>query len=454
MMRKIAVKIGETTEIMEKTVETTGKSVPGTADVLEQEAMSEMTEGRSAKKPDDIGDISWICQEVEENYKYLHQHPELGFEEYNTSRFILDRLEEYGIRARQTGGTGVIATIYGDRPGKTVGIRADMDALPLTEEADVPYRSCSEGVMHACGHDAHVAMLLGAARYLSGQREKLCGNVRLIFQPAEEGMQPERLQEIVAAGGSERGGAATMIAMGALEDVDCCYAIHMFPELPTGTLAVGRERAMASSDIFRIDICGKGGHGSSPETAVDPVGALAAVLAAFNAFPSRELSALDSCSLSVGTINTDSVWNAIPDKIHVEGGVRLYDNKIREYTFRRLPQIVEGICSAHRCHVNFERQQGYDPTINAPEISERMAAVATRVFGEGRGTLMERPAMGSEDAGYYFQKVPGAIAWLGCHAEGSRASVPHNPGFYIDLKALGYGVLFHINMVFDILGEE
>ncbi|MEG0020784.1 MAG: M20 family metallopeptidase, partial [Oscillospiraceae bacterium] len=288
-------------------------------------------------------EIQHLKFELSENYKYLHRHPELGFEEHNTSRFILEKLTEYGIECRNVAQTGVVATIRGTRSGKTVGIRADIDALPLTEMADVEYKSENEGVMHACGHDSHVAMLLGAAKYFQDNKDKIKGNVRLIFQPAEEGAAPQTLKAAVEGGCSEKGGAASMIAFGALEGVDACFALHIFPGIPNGKLLVHHDKSMASSDMFEVVICGKGGHGSSPETAIDPVGALSEVIGAFNQFTAREISALEPCVLSIGTINTDSSWNIIPDKVVVTGGFRAFDNKIRDYAFSRLSEIATHI---------------------------------------------------------------------------------------------------------------
>ncbi|SHI83838.1 amidohydrolase [Dethiosulfatibacter aminovorans DSM 17477] len=401
----------------------------------------------------DSKEIAAIEEEMIENYKILHKNPELGFEEYETSKFILKKLSEYGIEGRQIAHTGVVATIEGDKPGKTVAIRADMDALALTEEAKVDYKSQKDGLMHACGHDAHVAMLLGAAKYLARNGDKFCGNVRLIFQPAEEGARPDAFKVAIENGASELGGAASMIKHGALEGVDACFALHVMSNMEKGVFGINRGRAMASSDVFELDILGKGGHGSAPDSAIDPVGALSAILAAFNQFPSRELSALNTCVLSVGTINTDSSWNIIPDKIKVTGGVRTFDNELREVVFQRLPEIAEGICKAHRCKAEFSRIKGYSPTINDVEIAERMVDVAGSCFGEENVYISDVPLMGSEDVGYYFQEIPGALGWLGVKESSIEPVVAHNPRFRIDLGALKSGVVFHVNMAMNYLNN-
>lgn len=400
-----------------------------------------------------LEELESLFQEMEENYKYLHRHPELGFEEAVTSEFIMEKLKEYGIEGRRAARTGVIADIHGEKAGKTVAIRADIDALPIEEQWDGDYRSEYAGKMHACGHDAHTAMLLGAARYFSEHREQIQGTIRLIFQPAEEGASPETMEEIGKEGGSEKGGAASMIAFGALDGADACFALHVNPLYPTGSIYIPRDRFAASSDIFEIKIQGKGGHGSAPESAVDPTGALAALISAVNAFPARELPALDACSLSIGTIKSGEAWNAIPDSAIITGGLRTFSNETRDFVFRRLGEIADGICRAHRCSAQVTRREGYAPAVNAVEISAEMLEVARNCFGDENAVVLKEPMMGSEDAGYYFQEVPGGMGWLGAMPEDGPVA-PHNPGFHISLEALRYGAMFHINMALDYLNKE
>ena len=397
-------------------------------------------------------DIQAYLPELEENYQHLHQCPELGFEETETSAYILKKLAEYGIKGKQAARTGIIADIPGSAPGKTVAIRADMDALPIEELSGVSYASRNEGKMHACGHDSHVTMLLGAAHYLKEHPELFRGTVRLIFQPAEEGFDMNVLREVCKEGGDMRGGAASMIAFGALEGVDACFALHINSSMPVGTLGVPEELFSASSDIFELTIQGRGGHGSAPEDAVDPTGALAAVIAAYNALPSREVGALDSCSLSIGAIRCGEVWNAIPDSAYVTGGLRAFSNEMRDHIFQRLKEIAEGICAAHRCTAQFCRHEGYAPGICDREMAQAMGRVGREVLGGENVTMLPKPMMGSEDVGYYFQKVPGVIGWLGGMPE--AGPVPqHKPHFKIDLNALPYGMLVHIAMALDYLNR-
>lgn len=397
-------------------------------------------------------DIQAYLPELEENYRHLHQCPELGFEETETSAYILKKLAEYGIEGKQAARTGIIADIRGSAPGKMVAIRADMDALPIEELSGVSYASRNKGKMHACGHDSHVTMLLGAAHYLKNHPELFCGTVRLIFQPAEEGFDMSVLQEVCKEGGDMRGGAASMIAFGALEGVDACFALHINSSMPVGTLGVPEERFSASSDIFELTIQGRGGHGSAPEDAVDPTGALAAVITAYNALPSREVGALDSCSLSIGAIRCGEVWNAIPDSAYVTGGLRAFSNEMRDHIFQRLKEIAEGICTAHRCTAQFCRHEGYAPGICDQEMVQVMSRVGREVLGKENVTMLPKPMMGSEDVGYYFQKVPGVIGWLGGMPE--AGPVPqHNLHFKIDLNALPHGMLVHIAMALDYLNR-
>lgn len=400
-----------------------------------------------------LNDIAAILPELEKNYKYLHQHPELGFTEQNTSQYIMAQLNSYGIQGRRIARTGIIADIHGHAPGKTLAIRADMDALPLNEESGVPYASLNPGVMHACGHDSHVTMLLGAAHYLVQHRDAFCGTVRLIFQPAEEGAAMEIFAEVEAEGGSAKGGAASMIAYGAMDGVDACVALHINSQLPVGRLEVPKERFSASSDVFELTIQGKGGHASAPENAIDPMGALAAVIAAYNALPAREISALESCSLSIGVVKAGEAWNAIPDSAYISGGLRAFSNENRDYIFRRMNEIANGICAAHRCTASFIRHEGYPPGLCNADMAEKLAQVSRAVLGNENVTVSETPMMGSEDVGYYFQKVPGVIAWLGAMPEDGQAFPMHNPHMKINLNAMRNGVLIHINMALEYLGR-
>lgn len=397
--------------------------------------------------------IEYLLEEVKEIYKEIHQNPELGFEEFDTSKLVAGKLREYGIEAKTVVGTGVIGTIYGGKPGKTIALRADMDALPLSEAADVPYASKNPQKMHACGHDAHTAMLLGASRYLSEHRDRLCGNVRLIFQPAEEGASQESLNKAVEAGGSRQGGAASMICAGALENVDLCCGLHVSSMMDMGKVTCCSGRAAASSDHFELTVQGKGGHGGSPDTAVDPTTAAAEIVLAYNALPAREINPLENCVVGVGTINTDSSWNIVPDWVKISGGVRTFNLEVREKICRRLKEIAEHICLAHNCTAVFERIEGYLPMICDPEAAEFMRTIARNVLGED-AVLDAPPMMGSEDMGYYLQKVPGAFMSFGIKGPEDECLAQHNPYFKVNLNALEIGTLLHINFAVSFLNQK
>ena len=397
-----------------------------------------------------ISDFLPYNEELEQTYKTLHRCPEPGFREVKTSALVKSRLEEYGIECKQIALTGVIGTIYGGRPGKTVAIRADMDALPVTELTDLPYKSETDGMMHACGHDAHTAMLLAAAHYLQDHREQLKGNVRLIFQPAEEGSSPEDLKRAVAAGGSPRGGAASMIACGALEGVDACFALHV-SGTPMASFGITIGNAAASSDEFHVTIKGRGGHGAQPDKAIEPLAALPAVLTAINQFRAREVDPLENCIITVGAVHSGTVWNVIPETVQIDAGYRTFSNELRDMIEKRLTELCEGICRGFRCECTAIRREGYAPTINDADIAREMLDVAARLFGDDNAVLNEKPLLGSEDCGYYFQEVPGAIGWLGVAPQGEEIPNNHNPKFRVPLQSLRYGAAFHINMVMDYL---
>lgn len=394
-----------------------------------------------------LPELSYLENEIQENYMALHRHPQTAFHEHWACDFIYQELTRYGVEAEKVVATGVTGWIPGGKPGPTIALRADIDALPIQEASGVLFSSENPGIMHACGHDAHAAMLLGAAHYFSENRDKLAGNLRLIFQPAEEGMNPETRKIAVLNNGDERGGAASMVKLGYLDQVDRFYALHVDPELPVGAVKVCKNRAMASCDRFELTIQGKGGHGSSPEGAVDPIGALSAVLAAYNALPSREFSSLETVVVTVGTVNTVSSWNAIPDSVQITGNIRTFHTEVCAQVQKRLKELAEGICTAHRCTAVFQNTMMTLPSLNDPAESARMAQTAERIFGEGHGILDENPRMGSEDVAYYLNQVPGAFGWLGCAFPDQENAPLHSPKFRLNPEALIRGVQLYANLV-------
>lgn len=394
-------------------------------------------------------------EEVITIYQSLHRHPELGYEEKRTAGLIADKLREYGIDVHDgLAITGVLGTLDSGRPGKTIMLRADMDALEMEEKTGCSFASEAPGKMHACGHDGHVSMLLSAAKYLAANKEEFFGKVKFVFQPAEENSSAEMRAEAARRGYHGMGGAGFMIQEGVLEKVDACYAIHVNPLQKTGTVFINEGKAMASSDKFTATIIGTGGHGAAPHKGVDPVAAAAAILDAYHLLRAREICACDTCVVSIGTIHTpSSSWNILPERIVISGNIRTFDDGVREYIIGRMEELLAGIAKANRCSYEFERMQGYNATINNKQMAVRAAEVARKVLGAGNVVLSNVPFMSSEDLGNYFLKVPGALIWLGVADDGEDCPGLHSPYFRLNPEALIYGTAIHINNVFDFLNN-
>lgn len=396
-----------------------------------------------------ISDIEYIMPYVEKYYMDLHRNPELGLMEYHTSEYISQRLSSFGLEViRGVARTGVIGVLKGEKPGKTLVLRADMDALPIQEESGLAYASEIDGVMHACGHDAHVAMLLGTAKYMSENRQSIKGTIKFLFQPAEEDFAPETVPL-----GDYPGGAYYVVREGHLDNADVCLAIHVNPMIKTGQILVHSREAMASTDLFRIELIGVGGHGSAPENAIDPIPALGEILVALNMLPAREFSPFSPVVLSVGTVNTiSSAWNAIPERIEISGTFRTYDEEIRNKINSRIKETAEKIAEAHKCSAVYTRENGYFPTVNHPEVVNRIVEQAKEYLGKNNVITDAKPFAGGEDVGIYFSHVPGAMIFLGCSKSEEANPVDlHNPKFILDLDALGYGVMVHLNNIITFL---
>lgn len=401
-----------------------------------------------------LDEIKNYEEEIVSNYKKLHQIPEIGFNEFETSKYIQDKLDEYGVDYEVNSITGVVGNIVTDPEGKTFAIRADMDALPISEATDLDYKSKNEGMMHACGHDAHVSMLLGAAKYLSENRDKLKGNVRFIFQPSEEGIPAEYYNRLIEKGVSPAGGAATMVKNGVLEGVDGIFAIHVAPDQEIGEIGIAENKAMASSDRYKLEIIGKGGHGAVPQDAVDPTAALSAIITGYNQLPSREFSALENIVLSIGEIHAEGTWNAIPNKVELTGTYRTFNNQLRDVIADRMEEIAVNIAKAYRCDARYERVESCFATINNEDMVGLVKNTANNIFGQKVEDMTIAPSMGAEDVGAFFEQVPGAIAWLGVKGEENGSYPLHNPNVIINTEGLIYGSLLHINLAINFLKGE
>jgi amidohydrolase len=357
----------------------------------------------------------------------FHRHPELAFAEKRTAQVVSDYLARLGLKV-ETGvaGTGVLAVLEGGRPGKTVALRADMDALPLSEDTGLPFASENPGVMHACGHDGHTAMLLGAAKVLAGLRKSLGGNVKFIFQPSEEKLPS---------------GALALREAGALEGVDAVFGLHLWPSVAAGHIGVTYGPMMAAADYAYLTITGQAGHGSTPHLAIDPVVTAAQVILGLQTIVSRQVDPLDQAVISVGTIHGGTAPNIIPGEVEFAATVRTLTPEIR----KKLPALIErtarGIAQSAGAACTCRYEWGLPPVINSDTLVALVEEVGRDLLGAENVERLSRPVMGSEDFAYYLEQVPGAFFWLGAKNE-SRGILPlaHHPKYTFDEAALETGV--------------
>jgi amidohydrolase len=356
----------------------------------------------------------------------LHRHPELGFEVHRTAAFVENRLRELGLDVRTgVGRSGVVGILRGPAAGPAVLLRADMDALPIQEVGGREYGSAVPGRMHACGHDAHTAMLLGAATLLASRRGELSGHVLLCFQPAEEG----------------QGGGRAMIEDGVLDlaEVAGVFALHVWSQFPAGTLHVRVGPMMAAQDEFAARLVGRGGHGALPHQAVDPVVAASQAIVALQSVVSRSIDPTESAVLTVGTLQAGHAPNVIPAEARMEGTLRSFDARVRETLRRRVHDVLEGTARASGCGLEFELRPGYPPVVNDAAAVERVRAAAGRVFGEAN-VHEARPMAAAEDFAYFLERRPGAFVLLGAGNESRGITAPHHsPEFDIDESVLPRG---------------
>lgn len=364
----------------------------------------------------------------------LHQHPELAFQETGTAARILSFLEGQGLELRTgVGGTGVVAGTP-RRTGRTVLLRVDMDGLPIEEESETPYASRVKGRMHACGHDGHVAMGAGAARILA--QRSLPGTVKVLFQPAEEG----------------EGGAQAVIADGVLEGVDRVLGVHLWNELPVGTLGVKAGPLMAAVDRLKIVVRGRGGHGGQPQRAADPVVAAAHLVTALQTIVAREVSPLEPAVLTIGSIHGGEAFNVIPDQVTLTGTLRSFDPDLRRSLPERIGRIAGGIAEGLGCRAEVEVRAGNPAVINDPQVAELARRAAVRVVGEER-VVSPQPTMGGEDMAVYFERVPGCFVFVGsANPERGLAEPHHSPRFDFDEEALAIGCAFLVEAAVEALG--
>jgi len=358
----------------------------------------------------------------------LHAHPELAFSETRTSSLVAQKLEGWGIEVyRGLARTGVVGVIQGKKilSGKSIGLRADMDCLPIHETGDVPYRSRHEGRMHACGHDGHTAMLLGTARYLAETRG-FDGTAYLIFQPAEE----------------SGGGGQVMVREGLFEKFPAneVYALHNWPGLPPGKIAVGTGPMMAATDEVQITIRGTGGHGAMPHLVVDPVVAAAQVIGALQTIASRNVEPTDAVVVSICSLQSSQVgaFNVVPESVRLVGTVRSFRPQTRELAERRLREIATKVAEALGASAEIQYVRGYPATVNSAREAAFAASVGERIFGKGNVITDPTPTMGGEDFSYMLQERPGAYVFLG-QGGGPGGCFLHNPNFDFNDEVIPLG---------------
>jgi len=374
-------------------------------------------------KDESAGLVDWLI----EIRRDVHAHPEIGLQETRTAAKVAEELQRLGLEVKTgVGMTGVIGLLEGGSPGSTLAIRADMDALPISEQTGLPFASKNKGVMHACGHDGHVAMALGAARVLAGLRASLTGNVKFIMQPAEENY----------------GGAKDLVEEGVLENpkVDGIIALHIDAHESVGKLTIKAGPLGAAADVFMVSINGKGGHGSEPQACVDPIHIAAHAVTAIQSMIPRTFDAREPVVVSVCSIQGGSAFNVIPDSVHFGGTVRTLSEERRAEIPEKLEGIVRGITATFGATYDFTYIHGAPVTANEPGMTELMSGVARELWGDDNVVEMEKPLMGSEDYCYYLQKVPGVMGMLGAGKDVGETYPAHHPRFDFDERCLSFGV--------------
>jgi amidohydrolase len=343
----------------------------------------------------------------------LHMMPELALREYKTSAYIACELENIGLTVkREVAGTGLIANLTGAEAGRTIAIRADIDALPIQEHNYVEYKSKIDGTMHACGHDGHVAMAIGAATILKSLEKQLKGNVKFIFQPAEE----------------QYGGAKRIIEAGGLKnpDVDAIIAFHLWPDFNKGSICFRNGCIMASNDKIEIKIKGRGGHGGMPHLCVDALTIGCQVVNAVQTFVSREINPVDSAVVTFGTFTSGTTYNIVANETVITGTIRTIDEKTREMIISRLEEIVGGVCAAFGADCEFNCVKQYPPTINDEKLNLFLQEVAGNLVSEDKVVVFDKPYMTAEDFAYFIEAVPGCMCFIGTKDESNNYPLHHS----------------------------
>ena len=377
----------------------------------------------------------------------FHMHPELGFREVRTGSIVAKELEALDIEVTKgVGKTGVVGLLEGARPGPTLLLRFDMDALPIAEETGAEYASQNNGVMHACGHDGHTAIGLTVAKMLNARRDQLAGTIKFCFQPSEEGNN-----------GEEVGGAEMMMRDGVLDSpkVDMTLALHLWNEKPLGWLGIARGPVMAGAEIFTVKITGKGGHGAIPNAAVDPVVAAANIVNALQSIVSRNVAPLETAVVSVTTIHGGTAFNVIPQEVMLEGTIRTFDNGVRQKVVERFGQIARGVGEGMGCQIDVNMKRLTPALVNNDSVTAQVQETARRVLSASHLYTEGYITMGAEDMAFILEKVPGCFFFIGSNDKARHLDYGHHhPKFDFDEEALVRGAALMAAAAMDVLNSR
>ena len=383
-----------------------------------------------------IKELEDLQNEMQTWRRDIHAHPEIAFEEHRTAEIVAEKLKSFGIEV-ETGiaGTGVVGTLKRGTGNRSIGLRADLDALLINEANEFEHKSKNPGKMHACGHDGHTVMLLGAAKYLAEQGN-FDGTVNFIFQPAEE----------------NEGGGKAMIDDGLFEKypVESVYGMHNIPGMPVASFAIKPGPIMAAFDVFNVKIIGKGGHAAMPQTTIDPIIIGTKIIDAYQSIVSRYIDPQEPAVLSVTQFHAGDAYNVIPNDIEIKGCTRCFSPKIQKQLEEQMHQITKSLCDAYGATYEFEFEHRYPATINSEEEAEIAGKVAQQVVGEERVNLSPTPGMGSEDFAYMLKEKPGSYIWIG-NGDGEGSCMVHNPGYDFNDEILPIGATYWVKMAEEIL---
>jgi len=366
----------------------------------------------------------------------IHAHPEIAFDEHRTSKIVAEKLESFGIEV-ETGiaGTGVVGTLKKGRGNRAIGLRADLDALPIHEANDFDHKSKHDGLMHACGHDGHTCMLLGAAKYLA-EYDDFEGIVHFIFQPAEE----------------NEGGGRAMVEAGLFDKypVESVFGMHNIPGMPTGSFAIKPGPMMAAFDIFRIRVIGRGGHAAMPQFTIDPIIIGTKIVEAYQSIISRFSDPQEPVVLSVTQFHAGDAYNVIPNDLEISGCTRCFSPKIQDKLENQMKHMATEICSAYGATIEFSYERRYPPVINSELESQIAGQVAGEIVGSSSVNLNPKSAMGSEDFAFMLKEKPGSYIWIG-NGDGEGSCMVHNPRYDFNDEILSLGATYWVKMVERIL---